>query len=60
MHNFFNITINEKQIKVAIKINKPKDINGYHYDVEILTKERISGDEFQLLRQYIEDEGWVD
>jgi hypothetical protein len=54
------ITFNSKQIRVMISINKPKDEEGYHYNIELRTTERISGDEFQKLRKYLEDEGYVD
>jgi hypothetical protein len=54
------ITFNGKQIRVMISINKPKDEEGYHYNIELRTTERISGDEFQKLRKYLEDEGYMD
>ena len=54
------ITFNGKQIRVMISVNKPKDEEGYHYNIELRTTERISGDEFQKLRKYLEDEGYVD
>ncbi len=54
------ITFNSKQFRVMISINKPKDEEGYHYNIELRTTERISGDEFQKLRKYLEDEGYVD
>lgn len=54
------ITFNGKQIRVMILVNKPKDEEGYHYNVELRTTERISGDEFQKLRKYLEDEGYID
>ena len=54
------ITFNGKQIRVMISINKPKDEEGYHYNIELRTTERISGDEFQKLGKYLEDEGYVD
>jgi hypothetical protein len=54
------ITFNNKQIEVIILINKPKDQQGYHYNIELITNERISGNEFQKLRKYLEDEGYVD
>lgn len=54
------IAFNGKQIRVMISINKPKDEEGYHYNIELRTTERISGDEFQKLRKYLEDEGYVD
>jgi len=54
------ITFNGKQIRVIVSVNKPKDEEGYHYNIELRTTERISGDEFQKLRKYLEDEGYVD
>jgi hypothetical protein len=54
------ITFNGKQIRVMISINKPKDEEGYHYNIELRTTERVSGDEFQKLGKYLEDEGYVD
>ena len=37
---------------------KPLDTDGY--DIELRSKERISGDEFQALRHYLEEEGYLD
>ena len=54
------IKFNNKEFRVLISINKPKDQSGYHYDMEIRTQEKISGDEFQKLRNYLEQEGYVD
>ena len=54
------ITFNGKQIRVIILINKPRDEKGCHYNIELRTNERISGDEFQKLRKYLEDEGYID
>jgi len=54
------INFNNKVFRVLVTINKPKDENGYHYNLEIQTKEKLSGDEFQKLRNYLEQEGYVD
>ena len=54
------INLNNKVFRVLVNINKPKDKNGYHYNLEIRTKEKLSGDEFQKLRNYLEQEGYVD
>ena len=54
------INFNNKVFRVLVTINKPKDENGYHYNLEIRTKEKLSGDEFQKLRNYLEQEGYVD
>lgn len=60
MRDHFNIVFNKKHFKVLITVNKPHDELGYHYNVELLTKERITGDEFQKLKNYLEEEGYVD
>jgi len=44
-----------KYMEVGIK---PLDTDGY--DIELRSKERISGDEFQALRHYLEEEGYLD
>lgn len=50
-----------RQCTVLIKINQPKDEEGgYHYDLELRTKEKISGNEFQKLKKYLETEGYID
>ena len=54
------INFNNKVFRVLVTINKPKDENGYHYNLEIRTQEKLSGDEFQKLRNYLEQEGYVD
>lgn len=54
------IKLNDKSFLVRIKINEPKNEKGYHYNLEIRTKEKMSGDEFQKLRNYLEQEGYVD
>ncbi len=54
------INFNNKTFRVLVTANKPKDEDGYHYDLEIRTKEKMSGDEFQKLRNYLEQEGYVD
>ena len=60
MDNWIKINFNGKSISVLFKINKPKDEHGYHYDMEIRTDEKMSGNEFQKLRKYLEDEGYID
>ena len=54
------IKLNDKSFLVRIKINEPKNEKGYHYNLEIRTQEKMSGDEFQKLRNYLEQEGYVD
>lgn len=56
-----NISFNKKSFTIFIKINNTDVSDGaYHYDMEIRTKEKISGDEYQKLKKYIEDEGYID
>jgi hypothetical protein len=54
------IIFNKKKFKILITVNKPKDEEGYHYNLEMLASEKISGNEFQKLRRYLEDEGYID
>lgn len=44
-----------KQMEVGIR---PVGSDGY--DIELRSKERISGDEFQALRKYLEQEGYLE
>ena len=55
-----DIIIDDKKITVFIKVNKPFDEGGYHYDLEIRTPEKISGSQFQKIKTYLEDEGYID
>ena len=34
--------------------------HGDAFDIEIASKSRISGDEFQSLKKYLDDEGYVE
>jgi hypothetical protein len=55
------IIFNKKDFTIFIKINEISNSpDEYHYDLELVTKERISGDELQKLRKYLEDEGYID
>lgn len=60
MSKWITLRFNGKKISVLFKINKPRDEQGYHYDMEIKTTEKLSGNEFQKLRKYLEDEGYLD
>jgi hypothetical protein len=54
------LKLHGKKYEVLIEVNRPEDEEGYHYNLELKTTERISGDEFQILRKYLEDEGYVE
>lgn len=56
-----SLTFNKKHFTVFIKINQLEVFDDdYHYDIEIRTKDRITGDEFQKLKKYLENEGYID
>ena len=57
---FDELVFGGKLYKISITVNKPYDEEGYHYDIELETKESICGNEFQKLRFYLESEGYVD
>lgn len=44
-----------KNLEIGIR---PVGSDGY--DIELRSKERISGDEFQTLRKYLEEEGYLE
>jgi len=54
------LTFHQKSFAVYITINSPKDFDGYHYNIELRTPERISGNEFCALKRYLEEEGYID
>jgi hypothetical protein len=54
-----NITFNKKRYTVSIIMDREVD-GRIQCDFEIFTQERMSGDEFQKLRAYLEKEGYVD
>lgn len=49
------IKFNDRYFDVTIK---PKPEDGY--DLEIGTRGRLSGDQFQALKKYLEEEGYID
>jgi hypothetical protein len=56
-----DLKFNNKHITVIVFVNGPRDYDGmYHYDLELRTAHRISGNEFQKLKKYLEDEGYID
>lgn len=56
-----SLTFNNKHFTIFIKINSiDNEENSYHYDIELRTKSKISGDEFQKLKHYLEAEGYID
>ena len=41
-------------------LNLKEDYDGDHYDIEIRSKGRMSGNDFQALRRYLQAEGYID
>ncbi len=54
------LKLHGKNYEVLIDVNRPEDEEGYHYNLELRTQERISGNEFQILRKYLEEEGYIE
>jgi len=52
---YTKLKFNGKQMEVGIR---PVGSDGY--DIELRSKERISGDEFQALRKYLQEEGYFE
>lgn len=55
-----DIIIDDRKITVFIKVNNPFDEKGYHYDLEIRTQEKLTGTDFQKIKMYLEEEGYID
>jgi len=55
------IDFNKKKFVIFVQINKIGNTKEeYHYNLELRTKHRLSGNEFQKLKKYLEDEGYID
>jgi hypothetical protein len=54
MSEWFKIKFNNRNFKIRIRPN------GERYDLDIETKKYLSGDDFQKLKQYLENEGYID
>lgn len=54
MNDWLKIKFNGRVFKVRIRPY------GKKYDLDIETKGRLSGDDFQQLKKYLEDEGYID
>lgn len=54
-----DLTFNKKKFTVKIILERIVD-GKLQCDYEILTNEKMSGDEFQKLKQYLINEGYVE
>lgn len=55
-----DLTYNNRKYKIKIKTIFGVDDEQEHYDLEIMTDKKISGNEFIALRKYLEEEGYVE
>jgi hypothetical protein len=63
--HFVELFLHGKKYEILITINALTEIynNGekeHHYDMELRTEGRLSGDEFQAIKAYLEAEGHID
>ena len=55
------LTYNSKKYKIRVKtIFNVEDDDRDHYDLEVSSNKRMSGNEFLALRKYLEEEGYIE
>ena len=55
------LTYNSKKYKIKVKtIFNVEDDDRDHYDLEVSSNKRMSGNEFLALRKYLEEEGYIE
>jgi hypothetical protein len=55
------LTYNSKKYKIRVKtIFNVEDDERDHYDLEVSSNKRMSGNEFLALRKYLEEEGYIE
>jgi hypothetical protein len=55
-----DLTYNKKKYKIRIKTIFEIDDDKEHYDLEVSTNKKMSGNEFLALRKYLEEEGYIE
>ena len=55
-----DLTYNRKKYRIKIKTIFGIDDGEEHYDLEVATNKRMSGNEFLALRKYLEEEGYIE
>jgi len=55
-----DLTYKRKKYKIKIKTIFEVGDGKEHYDLEVSTNKRMSGNEFLALRKYLEDEGYIE
>jgi len=54
------LTYNSKKYRIRVKtIFNVEDDDRDHYDLEVSSNKRMSGNEFLALRKYLEEEGYI-
>jgi|LakMenE01Jun11ns_1017448.scaffolds.fasta_scaffold8450774_2 hypothetical protein len=54
------LTFNSKKYKIKVKTIFGVDDGKEHYDLEVSTNRKMSGNEFLSLRKYLEEEGYIE
>jgi hypothetical protein len=54
------LTYNSKKYRIRIKTIFDIDDGEEHYDLEVSTNKKMSGNEFLALRKYLEEEGYIE
>jgi hypothetical protein len=55
-----DLTYNRKKYKIKIKTIFGIEDCEEHYDLEVSTNRKMSGNEFLALRKYLEEEGYIE
>jgi hypothetical protein len=55
-----DLTYNKKKYKIKIKTIFGIDDDEEHYDLEVSTNKKMSGNEFLALRKYLWEEGYIE
>jgi hypothetical protein len=54
------LTYNKKKYSIKIKTIFGIEDNKDHYDLEVATNKRMTGNEFLSLRKYLQEEGYIE
>lgn len=55
-----DLSFKGKKFNIRIKTIFGIDDDEDHYDLEVSTNKRMSGDEFLALRKYLKEEGYIE
>ena len=54
------LTFKNKKFKIKVKTIFGINDDNDHYDLEVATNKKMSGDEFLALRKYLKEEGYIE